>query len=111
MAVKQRGDVKTAAKYYEIHRNRDCEVPEFVIEAVRDGLENARGGEDVAITPSDFRDAVAREVAHFMNGPDRQWRFCSCYRHEATPLHSLIYSIVSTVGANYAAAKLAEGKE
>ena len=47
------------------------------------------------------RPTFSLELAHIMARDG--WRFCKCFRHEATPVHALIYALLDPVAANYAA--------
>jgi hypothetical protein len=74
-------------------------VPSEVFAAIADCLYDSSGAD----APRD-RDALTNRVAEIMARED--WTFCSCYRHENTPAHALIYGLVSTVGANIKASYL-----
>jgi hypothetical protein len=80
-------------------------VPDEVFSAVYESIEEWRlqdpSGDahydDHTPDRADLTQFIAKRMAA------QGWRFCSCYRHENTPAHSLIYSLVSPIRANGAA--------
>lgn len=72
---------------------RRNEVPDVVLHALTEAIAAVFESND------GFRSQVTDEVAKRMPN----WRFCSCYRHENSPLHALILALCSTVSANYKA--------
>ena len=50
------------------------------------------------------REQMTERIAAIMHADD--WTFCSCYRHENTIQHAVVYRLLSTVGANIKAGEL-----
>lgn len=81
--------------------DNNCEVPELVINAVREAIQECDDNDAEYAVVDAFRKLITAKVAKRMT-----FSFCSDYRHELTPLHGLIYDLVSTVEANYSSGKV-----